>query len=85
MNPVAQGKLCLRGHTFEEEGIEHSVVFFREILVELVEGFDELLTDADGNCLWVTSHPVADLPDGVRDLGVVPWSPRTPVVRPTPG
>ena len=48
-------------------------------------GFDELLTDADGNCLWVTSHPVADLPDGVRDLGVVPWSPRTPVVRPTPG
>ena len=26
-----------------------------------------------------------DLPDGVRDLGVVPWSPRTPVVRPTPG
>ena len=48
-------------------------------------GFDELLTDADGNCLWVTSHPVAGLPDGVRDLGVVPWSPRTPVVRPTPG
>ncbi len=48
-------------------------------------GFDELLTDADGNCLWVTSRPVTDLPDGVRDLGVVPWSPRTPVVRPTPG
>ncbi|MFT4215822.1 MAG: prephenate dehydratase domain-containing protein [Micropruina sp.] len=48
-------------------------------------GFDELLTDPDGNCLWVTSHPVTDLPDGVRDLGVVPWSPRTPVVRPTPG
>ncbi len=48
-------------------------------------GFDELLTDADGHCLWVTSHPVADLPDGVRNLGVVPWSPRTPVVRPTPG
>ncbi|MFT3971590.1 MAG: prephenate dehydrogenase/arogenate dehydrogenase family protein [Micropruina sp.] len=48
-------------------------------------GFDELLTDADGNCLWVTSRPVTDLPDGVRDLGVVPWSPRTPVVRPSPG
>ncbi len=48
-------------------------------------GFDELLTDAAGNCLWVTSRPLTDLPDGVRDLGVVPWSPRTPVVRPTPG
>ena len=48
-------------------------------------GFDELLTDVDGNCLWVTSHPVTDLPDGVRNLGVVPWSPRTPVVRPAPG
>ncbi len=48
-------------------------------------GFDELLTDAGGNCLWVTSRPVSGLPDGVRDLGAVPWSPRTPVVRPTPG
>lgn len=48
-------------------------------------GFDELLTDAAGNCLWVSSQAVADPPDGVRDLGVVPWSPRTPVVRPTPG
>ena len=48
-------------------------------------GFDELLTDAAGHCLWVTSRPLTDLPDGVRDLGVVPWSPRTPVVRPAPG
>lgn len=48
-------------------------------------GFDELLTDADGNCLWVSSRRQDDLPPGVRDLGAVPWSPRTPVVRPTPG
>lgn len=48
-------------------------------------GFDELLTDAEGQCLWVSSQAVVDLPRGVRDLGVVPWSPRTPVVRPTPG
>ncbi len=48
-------------------------------------GFDELLTDSDGACLWVSSQTLADLPDGVRDLGSVPWSPRTPVVRPTPG
>ena len=48
-------------------------------------GFDELLTDGDGHCLWVSSQAVANLPDGVRGLGVVPWSPRTPVVRPTPG
>ena len=48
-------------------------------------GFDELLTDAGGACLWVSSQTLADLPAGVRDLGSVPWSPRTPVVRPTPG
>ena len=47
-------------------------------------GFDELLCDADGNCLWVSSRSGSPLPTGVRDLGVVPWSPRTPVVRPTP-
>lgn len=47
-------------------------------------GFDEVLTDAEGQCLWVSSNQV-DLPEGVRGLGVVPWSPRTPVVRPTPG
>lgn len=48
-------------------------------------GFDELLTDPDGQCLWVSSHPASDLPAGVRGLGEVPWSPRTPVVRPAPG
>ena len=48
-------------------------------------GFDELLTDAEGQCLWVSSQVSVEVPPGVRDLGVVPWSPRTPVVRPTPG
>lgn len=48
-------------------------------------GFDELLTDSDGQCLWVSSREASDLPDGVRALGEVPWSPRTPVVRPIPG
>ncbi|TXI42593.1 MAG: prephenate dehydrogenase/arogenate dehydrogenase family protein [Mycobacterium sp.] len=48
--------------------------------------FDELLTDSDGGCLWVTSRiadpaVVASLPAGVRHLGRAPWSPRTPVVR----
>ncbi|MEZ5202450.1 MAG: hypothetical protein R2742_14630 [Micropruina glycogenica] len=43
-----------------------------------VAGFDELLTDAGGACLWVSSQTLADLPAGVRDLGSVPWSPRTP-------
>ena len=48
-------------------------------------GFDELLTDASGQCLWVSSQAVTDRPAAVCDLGSVPWSPRTPVVRPTPG
>lgn len=48
-------------------------------------GFDELLTDPEGACLWVSSQAISDLPLGVRDLGSVPWSPRTPVVRPTAG
>lgn len=48
-------------------------------------GFDELLTDPAGHCLWVSSRTGTELPAGVRHLGVVPWSPRTPVVRPTPG
>ena len=45
--------------------------------------FDELLTDGDGRCLWVTSRPrsEAEAPSGVRFLGRAPWSPRTPVVR----
>ena len=46
--------------------------------------FDELLTDDDGRCLWVTSR--TSVPDeaptaGARHLGRAPWSPRTPVVR----
>jgi prephenate dehydratase/prephenate dehydrogenase len=44
--------------------------------------FDELLTDADGRCLWVTSRQFAgEEPNGARYLGRAPWSPRTPVVR----
>ena len=44
--------------------------------------FDELLTDAEGRCLWVTSRTFADgVPASGRFLGRAPWSPRTPVVR----
>ena len=44
--------------------------------------FDELLTDGDGRCLWVTSRRFDDgAPAGARYLGRAPWSPRTPVVR----
>ena len=44
--------------------------------------FDELLTDGDGHCLWVTSRRFDDgAPAGARYLGRAPWSPRTPVVR----
>jgi len=44
--------------------------------------FDELLTDADGRVLWVTSRvATGDTPPGARYLGRAPWSPRTPVVR----
>lgn len=59
-----------------------------DIVVGMIEpgdpAFDELLTDADGRCLWVTSRVPADgaaHPVGARFLGRAPWSPRTPVVR----
>lgn len=45
-------------------------------------GFDELLSDADGRWLLIssrTSDPAAA--QGATLLGDVPWSPRTPVVR----
>ncbi|HWL60441.1 MAG TPA: prephenate dehydratase domain-containing protein [Microbacteriaceae bacterium] len=47
-------------------------------------GFSELLTDADGRWLLVTS--IADAPTAASAtlLGDVPWSPRTPVVRTAP-
>ena len=45
-------------------------------------GFDELLTDADGRWLLVSSRSDAPaVPPGAHALGAVPWSPRTPVVR----
>lgn len=46
--------------------------------------FDELLSDADGRWLLITSRTDRDpatIPGGARRLGRVPWSPRTPVVR----
>jgi prephenate dehydratase len=45
-------------------------------------GFAELLSDADGRWLLVTSR-TDDTADagGARALGALPWSPRTPVVR----
>lgn len=43
--------------------------------------YQETLVDHDGNFVLITSRPVtADL-RGLRLLGAVPWSPRTPVVR----
>ena len=45
--------------------------------------FTELLTDDAGRFLLITSRPAAppDTAEGVRLLGTLPWSPRTPVVR----
>ncbi len=45
-------------------------------------GFDELLSDGDGRWLLVSSRmDDTAIPPGARELGAVPWSPRTPVVR----
>jgi prephenate dehydratase/prephenate dehydrogenase len=45
-------------------------------------GFDELLTDADGRWLLVSSRESDPaVAPGATLLGDVPWSPRTPVVR----
>jgi prephenate dehydratase/prephenate dehydrogenase/ferredoxin-fold anticodon binding domain-containing protein len=45
--------------------------------------FTELLTDDTGRFLLISSAPGGDdpVPDGMRLLGTLPWSPRTPVVR----
>ncbi|MBP8882388.1 MAG: hypothetical protein KBG77_14950, partial [Dermatophilaceae bacterium] len=45
--------------------------------------FDEILADAEGRALWITSRaPESVSPDPeLRPLGRAPWSPRTPVVR----
>lgn len=47
--------------------------------------FDEVLSDGQGNALWITSRRLAPsaLPS-MRLLGTAPWSPRTPVVRVSP-
>jgi len=46
-----------------------------------VAAFDELLTSPEGGALWITSRVVDPATPGLRHLGRVPWSPRTPVVR----
>jgi len=48
-------------------------------------GFSELLADADGRWLLVTSlaPPAEPTVGGATWLGTLPWSPRTPVVRAT--
>jgi hypothetical protein len=45
--------------------------------------FAELLTDDAGRFLLISSAAGVDgpAPEGVRLLGTLPWSPRTPVVR----
>ena len=49
-------------------------------------GFDELLTDAGGRWLLVTSRTGdTPAPGRARALGALPWSPRTPVVRASGG
>lgn len=49
-------------------------------------GFAELLTDAEGRFLLVSSGvaPEQGFADRLLSLGEIPWSPRTPVVRPAP-
>jgi prephenate dehydratase/prephenate dehydrogenase len=47
--------------------------------------FDEVLTDSEGNFALISSRvPPESTPVGCRYLGSVPWSPRTPIVRPDP-
>ena len=43
--------------------------------------FDELLADADGRWLLISSRTSTDATGAATLLGAVPWSPRTPVVR----
>ena len=44
--------------------------------------FTELLTDQEGRFLLVSSRSAGARFEGVRLLGTLPWSPRTPLVRP---
>jgi hypothetical protein len=43
--------------------------------------YDEVLRDAAGNLVLITSRQVSGGLAGLRPLGASPWSPRTPVVR----
>lgn len=62
--------------------VSESVDHILPALDRTTPAFDELLTDADNRCLWVTSRVVqTPLPAGAKYLGRAPWSPRTPVVR----
>ena len=62
--------------------VARSITALFPLLSAAEPAFDEFLSDAAGNCLWVTSRdPSAGVPDDVRSLGRIPWSPRTPLVR----
>jgi prephenate dehydratase/chorismate mutase/prephenate dehydratase len=50
------------------------------LLTDPGAAFSELLTDEAGRFLLISSAAGAEAP-GVRLLGTLPWSPRTPVVR----
>lgn len=44
--------------------------------------YDEVVSDPQARCLWVTSREfVPEAGSGLRSLGRAPWSPRTPIVR----
>lgn len=75
------------GHepTLRSIWIGHSLArSFRSALdFEAVGAFDEILSDSSGRFLWVSSSERTLI--GAQDtvaLGRVPWSPRTPMVRP---
>jgi hypothetical protein len=62
--------------------VARSITALVPLLSTAEPAFDEFLSDAAGNCLWVTSRDFSTVvPDGVRSLGRIPWSPRTPLVR----
>ena len=54
-----------------------------ELEEEPLDRLAELLTDDAGRFLLISSAPggAGQDPEGVRLLGTLPWSPRTPVVR----
>jgi hypothetical protein len=43
--------------------------------------YDEILADAEGNSVLITSRQTLPSHPHLRRLGTTPWSPRTPVVR----